>query len=300
MDLRRLRYFQAVACQLHFGRAAEALHIAQPALSQQIRALERELGVELLDRDRRHVRLTPAGRALLEEANELLARADRAVEKTRLAARGLAGQLRVSYTRSSPGGPAADLIAAYRDRYPDVAVELMVGYHRRHVEQLLDGELDAAFVRPPLTEERIAIRTVAHEPLMVALPGTHPLARRRAIRPEQLHDEPVVSWPRGNGPGLYDTIQLKVWGAHPVRIVAEEPDEEHMLHAVAAGAGVAVCIAGKLSTLRIPGLTVRRFAAPPPTVPLALAWRPDHLSEPLRHLLDLAAERCPPEEESTA
>ncbi len=290
MELRRLRYFVVLASELHYGRAADRLQIAQPALSQQIKILERELDTRLFDRTRRRVELTPAGQVLLEHATDLLQRADRAAELTQLTGRGLRGRLRLAFTRSAPAGVSAEIVDAFRARHPGIELDLTVASTGANIKQLLDGQVDAAFVRPPLSDSRLDCLTVAVEPLAVALPAGHPLAQCRAIRPAELRGEPVVSWPRANGPGLHDTLYAQVWGQQPPRMVREEPDEDHMLRAVADGTGIAVCMQAKLTSLRVPGVVVRPFRSPAPTVELGLARRIDNTSDALGHLLAIASQ----------
>jgi DNA-binding transcriptional LysR family regulator len=291
MELRRLRYFVAMATELHFGRAATRLGIAQPALSQQIRKLEAELSVRLLERSsgNRAVALTEPGRVLLGEATELLERAARAAALTKAAAQQPGGRLRVSYTRSAPNEPARSIVAEFRRRYPSVEVLLTLGYTGLHIEQLRSGQLDAAFVRPPLDEPDLDLLVVGADPLVVALPAGHRLARRRRVRPAELAGEPVVSWPRRNAPGLHDLIRDAVWGWDAQReVVCEEPDDEQVLRAVAAGAGVAVLPSARLATLKVPSVVIRRFADPAPTTALAVAWRRADAAAALACFLEVA------------
>jgi len=273
VELRQLRSFVAVAEELHFRRAAERLHLAQPSVSQQVRTLEDELGVRLFDRNRRGVALTPAGASLLEDARDLLARAARAAERARDAGTGTRGRLRLSLTRSLTGGLAGRIVEEFRARYPEVALELSVGYTSLHAEQLRHGLIDVAFVRPPLLDPALDERELAREPLVCVLPKTHPLARRRAIDPAALRDEPLVWWPREHGPGPWEEMLDAVYAGHRPPIVRTEPEEERLVSAVAEGAGVSFIMLERSRTLRIPGAVFRRFTAPEPTVGIALAWR---------------------------
>lgn len=282
----------AVARELHFARAAARLGVTQPALSQQVKALERELGVALLERSRRSVTLTPAGRTLLVEATDLLVRADRAIALTRATGEGRRGRLGLSYTRSSPSGFAVELVDAFRHRCPDVEVELHTGFTTSNIEQLLDGSVDIAFVRPPIEPDvGLDWMVVAEEELVVALPRGHALCRRSRIKAEWLREQAIVSWPRASAPGMYDRIQAQVWsGEAPRNVVAEEPDQEQMLRAVALGAGLAIITGSQARTLRMPGTAVRRFADPVPTVPLAIAWRRTNAEPVVKRFLAMARE----------
>ncbi len=263
----------AVAEELHFRRAAEQLHLSQPSVSQQVRTLEDELGVRLFERNRRGVALTTAGAVLLEDARDVLARAARAAERAREAGSGSRGRLRLSLTRSLTGGLAGEIVEAFRARYPDVALELSVGYTSLHAEQLRHGLIDVAFVRPPLLDPGIEELELAREPLVCVLPSAHPLARRRAIHPEDLRGEPLVWWPRDHGPGPWEEMLGAVYGeGRWPAVTRTEPEEERLVHAVAEGAGVSFIMLERSRTLRVPGAVYRRFTTPEPTVGIALAW----------------------------
>ncbi len=293
MELRRLRYFVAVAEELHFGRAAERLHVAQPALSQQIRVLEHELGARLFERNSRRVTLTEAGAALLGGAPQLLAVAAELEARVRAVAAGGAGCLRVHTTRSAPMGITAAAIDRFRSEWPAVALDLVTGFTGWNLEELRAGRSDVVFVRPPVDAgEGVEVVPLGDEELVIALPAGHRLAartRRRGISAEDLRGEDVVSWPRRNAPGMHDRIEAQVWGGTRPRVVREEPDDEQILRAVAGGAGLAVMIGTRLASLRVPGVAVRRFSGPAPTVGLALAWRPDGAPPPAARFVELAS-----------
>ena len=277
LELRRLRYFCAVAEELHFGRAADRLGVSQPGLSQQVQVLEAELGAQLLVRGGRRVGLTAVGAVLYPEASALLASAAALEARVRSAAAGGAGRLRVHTTRSAPTGVAAALVDRFRAEVPAVELDLVTGFTGWNLEELRAGRSDVVFVRPPVDpDEGVEIVDLGEEELVVALPAHHHLASssRRRVRPAELSGEEVVSWPRRNAPGMHDRIEAQVWGGRLPRVVREEPDDEQVLRAVAAGVGVAVMIGARLASLRPPGVVVRRFVSPAPTVGLALAWRP--------------------------
>ncbi len=291
MELRQLRSFVAVAEEQHFRRGAERLHLAQPSVSQQIRTLEAELGVRLFDRNRRGASLTAAGDALLEEARELLSRADDAAAVVRATGMGLRGRLRISLTRSLTGGVAGAIVDAFRARHPDVDVELRLGTTMLHVWQLHAGEIDVAFVRPPLDDPRLEELTLGREPLVCVLPSGHRLTRRSRIAARDLRDEPLVWWPEEHGPGAWREVRREICGEPPWPPLARaEPEEERIVSAVAEGAGVSFIMLERSRSLRIPGAVYRRFAAPEPTMGIALAWRRGDRLPTLQRLLDLAAE----------
>jgi DNA-binding transcriptional LysR family regulator len=289
MELRQLRSFIAVAEELHFRRAADRLHLAQPSVSQQIRTLEAELGVALFDRNRRGATLTAAGEALLPEARDLLARADRAASKTRATGIGQRGRLRLSLTRSLTGGLAGAIVDEYRARYPEVEVELSVGNTRLHVEQLHGGDIDVGFVRPPLEDPALEELSLGREPMVCVLPKGHSLTKRKMVRREDLRDEPLVWWPESHGPGAWREVRRDVYGDPPWTPIARtEPEEERIVHAVAEGAGISFIMLERSRSLRIPGAVYRRFAPPEPSMGIAIAWRRGDTLPTLQRLLELA------------
>ncbi|MFF3868547.1 LysR substrate-binding domain-containing protein [Micromonospora sp. NPDC001898] len=287
-DLRRLRYFAVLAEELHFTRAAARLHIAQPALSQQIRALERQLGVPLVHRTSRGCTLTEVGRRVAAEAGRLLAEVDAGTARIRDLVRGRDGRLRLAYTRSARGGRVDALVTRFRAAHPDVEVVAETAWTAPNVAGLLAGRLDAAFVRTPVEEPGLRCRFVEAEELLLALPTGHPLAvgRRRISRAEVV-DLPAVMWPRDNGPGMFDRTIAQVWPQGGFRLVRQEPDDEQLLRAVAGGDVVAAVPAGRARALKVPGVRLRRFTAPTPTVDVRLAWPRDTTNPAVHHLLAL-------------
>jgi DNA-binding transcriptional LysR family regulator len=291
MELRQLRSFVAVAEELHFRRAADRLHLAQPSVSQQIRMLEAELGVQLFERNRRGATLTPAGVALLAEARDLLNRADRAAEIVRATGGGLRGHLRMNLTRSLTGGVAGAIVAAYREQYPEIELELGLGTTMLHVEQLHAGEIDVGFVRPPLEDPGLEELRLGREPMVCVLPKGHRLTRRMTVRPRDLQGEPLVWWPEAHGPGAWREVRREVCGEPPWPPLARvEPEEERIVSAVAEGAGISFIMLERSRSLRIPGAVYRRFAPPEPTMGIAIAWRRGDDRPTLARLRELAAQ----------
>jgi DNA-binding transcriptional LysR family regulator len=292
VDLRRWHYFAVLAEEMHFTRAAARLFVSQPSLSQQIRAFEAELGVALLDRSGPRFALTEAGRVAAAEARELLDRLDRARGVITAAGRGDSGRLRIAYTRSAPGPLAGDLVAAYRSRFPGVELALETGWTSLNLARLAAGEIDVGFVRPPVTHPGVEVATVGVEEVLIALPSGHALARRRGrLRRAWIATEPVVFWPRDNGPGQYDAISSQVWPAGVPPIVREEPEDEQLMRAVAEGAGIAAVPEHRARALRRRGVVLRRLEDPVPVIDLGLAWRAGSGSPAVRAFVDLASGR---------
>jgi DNA-binding transcriptional LysR family regulator len=290
VELRQLRYFLVVAEELHFRRAAERLHIAQPSVSQQVRRLAEELGVRLFERNRRGVALTAAGAALREDARDVVDRAQRAADRARATGAGERGHVRLSLTRSLTGGVASEIVDAFRARYPEVGLELSAGHTVLHARQLREGTIDIAFVRPPLLDDRLEELELCREPLVCVVPSEHRLARRRLVRRSDLVGEPLVWWPEEHGPGPWREMLTEIYGADWPEVRRTEPQEERILSAVSEGVGISFIMLERSRSLRIAGAVYRRFQAPEPTVGVALAWRRGEANPALTRLQELALE----------
>jgi DNA-binding transcriptional LysR family regulator len=286
MDLRRLGYFAVLAEELHFRRASERLHIAQPGLSQQIRVLERELGASLFERTTAGVSLTDAGRTLLAEGVPLLREVERVEAQVRAAALGRAGSLRVVHSRSLADGLPDELVRAFRERNPDADVTAESAWTARNVAMVRAGEADAGFVRLPLDgADDLRVLPLGTTELVVALPSDHPLARRRSLRASDLRGLVVVTWPRDQAPGYFDDVTRRVWGDDLPAVAATEPDPEHLLAAVAAGRGICVMDASRTARLRPRGVVSRRLR-PALMAPFGLVWSPRSVSPLLERFID--------------
>ena len=277
MELRHLRYFVAVAETLHFGRAAERLHIAQPPLSQQIRRLERELGVQLLDRNSRRVALSEAGRAFLVEARRTLAQAERAAQAARSAHRE-AGVLTIGYMESAELAIFPRVLPAFRRRHPLVKVALDILPPHEQFTRLRDGRLHIGFVRLPASARGLTITPVHREPFVVVLPAHHPLARRRTIALPALRDERLVVFPRRHAPGYYDRVMDICRGADLKPVLVEESDKLHtMLSLVAMNRGIALLPRCVTAAARR-GTVCRPLRPPAPETELGLVYSPARTS----------------------
>jgi DNA-binding transcriptional LysR family regulator len=206
MELRHLRYFSTVATELHFGRAAEKLHIAQPPLSKQIQDLEAELGFELFNRTKRSVSLTPAGKEFLTEVERIFQQLDRAIDIGRKTSRGELGQISIGFVGSATYNILPVMLQKFRDRYPNVRIELHELTTDRQLVWLREGRIDLGLIRPPIVERDLVSQVIFQESLVVALPINHPLAMLDAIEISSLAAEPFILFPRQLAPGLYDPI----------------------------------------------------------------------------------------------
>ncbi len=285
MELRHLRYFVAVAEELHFGRAAERLGLAQPPLSQQIKALELETGVRLLDRTKRRVSLTAAGEIFLQEARRILALSDQAVLAARRAARGEIGRLVVGFVSSAVYGKVTSIFRLMRAEYPDISLLLQDLSSVEQVEAIKALRLDVGLVRPPVKiDASLAMRVIWREPLVVVLPRNHRLAGRKRIAPEELAEEDFLLV---DAPGfLEQLVQLCAMAGFSPRIVQQARSTPTIVNLIAGGMGISI-VPASLRNLHRQGVTYRSIEAPAPTIELAVMWRENDRSPALRSFLDI-------------
>ena len=279
LDLRKLRYFVAVADRLHFGRAAAALHITQPVLSRQIRQLEQELNVELLDRSSRQVSLTPAGKRLAEDGARLLAASQAAVGRARST-----GQGEQSLTLGFMLGMDLSAVTAeFARTHPEVEIQLQRLRWWNHAAALRDGRADVAFVRMPLPTEGLEITELYTEPICVALPAGHPLAAQPSVQLADLSEEPVLLYadadPEWNAAWTFDP---RPDGSHP-RSGPYVQDMEEIVAYARAGRGVAYLPVSATAEIAPRGVTFVRVDDVPPGR-VVLAWDAER---PPRHACEL-------------
>lgn len=292
-ELRLLRYFIAVAEELHFGRAAQRLRVAQPGLSQQIKVLETALGAPVLERTSRQVRLTPAGDLLLTEARRLLAEAERAVDRVRRVARGEAGRITVAAIGSATYAVVPRLLREQRARYPDVELVLREMSTPAQVHALRAGEIDIGFLRLPADTADLSTHTVREDRMAIMVPEGHPLARRRRIPLRALAREPLILFPAAPRPSWADTVVAACRESGFEPIVAQEAMESAtVVSFVAAGVGVAPVPEG-LKVLARPGVAFRLAAPPAPVTRLAAVHRAGELAPTVVAFLALVRELWP-------
>lgn len=283
MDLRQLRAAIAVADHLHFGRAATAVGLTQPALSQAIKHLETHLGTTLFERNPRHVTITPAGEEFLAEARTALSLLDSATTRAQAAGRGEAGTLAIGMVGSAMLAPVPRLLRTYRDHYPQVRVSFAELTTADQVDQLRSGTLDIGFLRPPLpapADSELELSTVAREPLLAALPAGHKLARRQRVPLKSLASESFVRTPRHLGAGFYDQITAlcREAGFEP-HVVQEAVRMDTITGLIAAGFGVSI-VPGSVARRPTPDVVFAHLSPAPTPIDLALA-RPTGHNSPL-------------------
>lgn len=289
MELRHIRYFLAVAEERNFTRAAARLGIGQPPLSQQIRDLERELGGPLFHRLPHGAELTEAGAALLPEAQSMMAAAARAKSAAERATRGEAGRLAMGLTGSAAFHPiVTQTIRDFRHRWPDVQVTLEEANTMRLLDQLQRAELDAIFLRPGLEElEGLRLLRLPDEPMLAALPNSHPLAQAEAIAMAELAREPLILFPPAIGLSLYHEVLSACRAAGFDPITAQVvPQISSALSLVATALGIAI-VPQSIARIAVQGVVYRPLTGAVPIARLALATRRGREPPILRHLAAL-------------
>lgn len=286
MELRHLRYFVAVAEELHFSRAAARLHIAQPPLSQQIRHLEHELGVALFTRTRRRVELTAAGRAFLDESRRMLEQVERAARIAQRVGGGEVGQLAIGFVPSADLDLLPRVLGVWHARFPDVELELQTMLPAAQVDALLGGAIQVGFVRMPVAARGLVVEPIESEPLVAVLPARHRLARRAEVAIADLAGDPILSFPRHVAPGYYDVIISACRAAGFTPRVIHPGSMQTNLALVSAGLGVSL-LPASIRNLRRAGVVYRPMAAPVPVVDMAVVWRRDERSPVVPAFLDV-------------
>jgi DNA-binding transcriptional LysR family regulator len=274
MDLRQLRYFQAVAEELSFSKASKRLRIAQPALSRVVRDLEEDFGAPLLERTKRSMRLTEAGAVLLHEAGVVLLRYDEAVRRVRRTIAGEEGEVRVGYIGAPTAAFLGRLVAEYRRRYPRVTVHLEERTPERVCEMVAAGRLSLGLTRPVAAHEGLGLRTLLlrRERLSAVVPAGHALTVRKRLRWADLAGRPLVVLSRREGVTLHDEIMAACRAAQVVPQVAHTPSVvSTVLSYVEAGAGIGV-IAESVAALGAGAPLVFRPLHPLHHVDLSLVW----------------------------
>lgn len=295
MELRHLRYFVTLAEELHFRRAAERLHIAQPPLSQQIRQLEKELGFELFHRTKRNVQLTEAGQVFLGEVQQILSQLQQAIQIGQQTSRGEIGQLVVGFVSSAAYNILPTILRTFRSSVPGVSIELHELTTDQQLKWLRESRMDVGFLRPPVEENRFSCETIFQEPLMVALPETHLLASQSDVCLTSLANEPFILFPRILAPGLYDLIiSLCQQAGFSPKVVQEAIQMQTIVSLVAAEMGVAI-VPASLQNLQRIGVVYKTLQEPTPKVAfvadvgaaIAMIWRKNETSPTVLKLVEI-------------
>ncbi|WP_104063620.1 LysR substrate-binding domain-containing protein [Arthrobacter sp. 4R501] len=265
MELRQLRYFLVVADELHFGRAAERLHITQPPLTVAVRRLERELGVQLFDRTTRRVALTAAGEAFKDRVQAAVADLDDAAGDVADVAAGKSGKIRVGFVSSASYTAVPEAIRAFRQHRPRINLVLNPLTSGEQIEQLLDGSLDLGLIRDPGDVPGLNLELLSTEDLVVVLPDSHRLAAAEEVRPQDLEGEPMILFPYRLMPGFVARV-LRLFDPLPTPpvVIQQAIHQETVLGLVAAGLGISV-LPESVQRFQMPGVTTRRLTGRPQT-----------------------------------
>lgn len=290
VEIRQIQAFLAVAEEMHFGRAAARLHIAQSPLSQMIRALERELGVELFARTTRSVRLTAAGTALLAPARIIETQLDACRVVTRAAAHGETGVVSLGFGGASGYIVLSALTQAVAERFPGIRLDLRPRtYSGEALTRIREGSLDMGVVALP-TGDDLETLTVRTETLLAAIPARHLLASEASVAAADLRDEPFVIYPSAHGSQVRDaTFALCATAGFVPHIAHEAPDPYSLLALVGAGMGVAVVVAST-THVSVDGVVYRPFADAAQTLEIAVAWRADNPSPAVHRVIEVLRE----------
>jgi len=290
-EIWQLRYFVAVAERLHFGRAAQALHISQPPLSRAIRGLEERLGVTLLARTRRRVELTPEGARLLEETRRTLGQLERTALELRGMAAGEQGRLRLGFVSLADYGVLPGLLKAFKAARPGVSLALREMLSPEQAAALAAGELDFGLLLPPVSGD-LEHLVMQSEKFVAALPARHAAARRRGrITMRELAGEAFVMVPREIAPGLYDIVAgLAARAGFSLQVTQEAIQMQTVVSLVSSGLGVAI-VPASIANLGRRGVVYRELADAHPRLDLRLAWRRGALGAAARDFL-AHARRC--------
>ncbi|MDM5154995.1 LysR family transcriptional regulator [Bacillus sp. DX1.1] len=288
MDIRKMRYFIMVAEELNFSRAAERLRMAQPPLSQEIRKLEEELGVQLFHRTKRMVELTDAGKIFLEGARQTLFQVDRTIKETQLADEGKIGHLIIGFVDSTE--IVIDILKKFRERFPKIHLVLREMTTEQQLKALYEKQIHIGFIRSKQNNGILFSEVCSDESLRLVLHQDHPLASLPKISLELLIDEPFILFPRHFGPNFYDLIISYFWD-HGVslNIVQEAIQMQTIVNLVAAGMGVSV-VPSSVENYKRPGVIYKEIQETTPKVNLYVGWRQDEKSAVLDHFLTVARE----------
>lgn len=288
LELGQLRAFVAVAEELHFGRGAARLNMTQPPVSRQVRLLEHIVEARLLDRSSHHVALTAAGEAFLPEARRILQLAESAVLAVKRTVKGEIGVVSIGFTASTGYDFLPSVMRLLKEVLPDVDFHLREGVTHAQLEQLSAGSLDVALVRPPVREPQLQSRTVLREPLMVALPGDHPLARHPCLELEMLKTEPIIGYSQYEARYFHDLVSNLFRDEKVSPNFVQHVSQIHSILAlVRVGLGIAF-VPAAASRLHFEEVAYRpiRTQRPHP-VTLVLAWRRDESKPVARRTTDV-------------
>jgi len=278
MELRHLRYFAAVAEQLHFRHAAELVHVAQPALSQQIRQLEEEIGVKLFERSRHKVRLTPAGKAFYENTQRILRQVDQAVSKAKKVELGDAGSIRIGFVSTAAIRVLPDAVKKLQKQAPSAEVELNELSAGEQIDGLYREQLDIGFLHAKLSQDILKTKTVARDRLVAAVPAASKLAGRTRVDLKDLASWTAIMPAGHTSSGFYEQVRMayQMAGVRPESVHYTRLLQTGLL-LVAAGMGVSL-VPESFQSMHLKGVAYKKLKVEPPLSEMVAAWRRDNTS----------------------
>lgn len=288
MDIRKMRYFIMVAEELNFSRAAERLRMAQPPLSQEIRKLEEELGVQLFHRTKRMVELTDAGKIFLEGSQQTLFQLERAIKETQLAAEGKIGNLIIGFVDSTE--IVIEVLNKFRERFPKIHLILREMTTEQQLKALYEKQIHIEFIRSKQNNGILSSEVCSEESLRLVLHQDHPFTSLPEIPLQLLIDEPFILFPRHFGTNFYDLI-ISYFGDHGVslNVVQEAVQMQTIVNLVATGMGVSV-VPSSVESYKRPGVIYKKIQETTPKVNLYVGWRQDEKSAVVDHFLTVIRE----------
>ncbi|MGE6515993.1 LysR substrate-binding domain-containing protein [Lysinibacillus sphaericus] len=288
MDIRKMRYFITVAEELNFSRAAERLRMAQPPLSQEIRKLEEELGVQLFYRTKRKVELTNAGKIFLDGVRQIMFQVEKTIRETQLADEGKIGQLTVGFVDSTE--IVIEILKNFRERFPKIQLVLREMTTEQQLKALYEKEIQIGFFRTKQNNGILSSEVCSEESLRLVLSQNHPLASLAEVSLQLLVDEPFIMFPRHLGPDFYDfiTSYFSEQGVN-LNVVQEAIQMQTIVNLVAIGMGISV-VPSSVETYKQYGVIYKKFKETPPKINLYVGWRQDEKSAIINQFLTIVRE----------
>lgn len=288
MELKRLRYFLALSEELHFGRAAARLNIAQPPLSRAVAALEEDVGAQLIDRSRAQIKLTQAGELFEQHARQAVDRLDAAGREARSVAAGATGRLRLAFVGSATYGVLPSLIKSYRSHYPKVELALSALNNAALHSALVQGEIDLAVARPRLNDVELRMLELQTEPLILAIPDNSALVSKPDLAFSDLADQTLVLYPRRPRPSFADEVlaHCALEGFEPAKTEFAQ-DFQTAIALVSVGAGISV-VPKSVSEVKRPGIFFRDFSGNNPGTGLSIHARIDNRAAHVMNFFEVA------------
>jgi len=289
MELRQIRSFLSIAETLHFGRTAELIHLSQPALSLQIRALEEEIGVRLFERDRRKTTLTAAGLTFRDDVTSTVSQLEQAIRRARLAADGKLGLLRIGFISTAGNEIVPRLVRRFRDLNPDVVFSLSNILTTDQIRMLAVGSLDVGFLRLPIGEHpELEVVEVHREPFVIVTPLSHRLAKRKKVSLHELSDESFVMYERSHAPGFHDVIFGMLRDAGVVPNVCQTAGQmPTLISLVDSGMGISI-LPASVVTNSVASVVACQIAGTVPRSKIAIAMNNGNRSAIVRNFRSLA------------